>query len=52
MTTPASYGVSASFAVEDDLRRILLGHLLLAKKPYGVALYLVEHGQRYVRDDK
>jgi hypothetical protein len=40
---------SAYDAVEYEVRGRLSGHLLLGKKPYCVALCLVEHGQKEIR---
>ena len=34
--------------MEDEVRCVLLGHALLAKKPYGEALSLVEYGHKDV----
>src|SRR5215510_3895948 len=47
----ASYGVSAPLddAVDDEVHRVLTGHVLLAKEPYGGAFCLGEHGHQHIR---
>src|SRR5215510_16049938 len=46
----ASYGVSAPLddAVDDEVHRVLTGHVLLAKEPYGGALCLSENGHQHI----
>src|SRR5262245_6964655 len=46
----ASYGVSAPLddAVDDEVHRVLTGHVLLAKEPYGGAFCLGEYGHQHI----
>src|SRR5215510_6894891 len=46
----ASYGVSAPLddAVDDEVHRVLTGHVLLAKERYGGAFCLGEYGQQHI----
>ena|SRR5215211_6215640 len=50
LTRSASYGVCAPFddAVHHEVQRVLTGHVLLAKKPYGGAFCLGEHGHQHI----
>src|SRR5262245_61979762 len=47
--TTRELSVRLAGAVDDEVHRVLTGHVLLAKEPYGGAFCLGEHGHQHIR---